>query len=1161
MTISRIAFRSLRASALGLASIAAVHASSWTAIGPTTQAMGYNFLTQNENVSGRVSAVAYAPDVDGAGTAALFVGAAGGGVWRSTNFTASAPTWTPLTDNIALDPYTECGAIDVGCISVDTGRHPNIIYVGTGEANFSGDSRYGAGILKSSDGGNTWAILGVSVFGKRAVSRIIVDPTDSTGKTLYASMVYSSRSLSGNYGVYKSTDGGTTWTQTNGAMGTYAVVTDLEYTLSPAGALTLYAAVGQPGGTAANGLYKSTDGAASWTRLAGGAPSGTVVSRISLAASHIPSASPAVYAIAAAPDGSAYRFYRSTDGGSNWAGSYTGNFPGSQGWYDLAIGLADDGTVYLGGVSHPFNYAAGVLESTDGGATWSAVDVGTNGDSPHTDFHAMASVGGIMYVGNDGGVWRFTPASAHAQPYNAPRLSKIGGYPSSTAAGLLNGDGFPDVAVASYYDNSVYVSMGVGDGTFGTPAKYTVGANPNQVVLGDFNNDQILDVATANVGATSVSVLAGVASGGFGAAATYTVAGSPGGLYAADINGDHNLDIITTNLNGTISVLPGDGLGNFGTAITTNVAGGQTYGIVAGDFNGDGLMDVVTCDYSNGRINVMTGDGTGHFILTSTYQTASGPVFLAMDDLTGDGRLDVVSANYNSSSVSVFINTSTTGGAISFASAVNIPVGGPANGVAIGNLNGDAFKDIVTANDDSTVSVLIGSSPGVFSPAVSYAAGPGPTSVAIADLNNDTKPDILMSAFQGCVAANLNGAAVVKGNGAWDDLNTDGLATIQMQGMAIHPTDPNIYVEGSQDNGTSRRDSSTGSVWTTVYGGDGGMARFDPQNGNYCYKVGPKGSLGSGFFSLSSDGGFTWSGKTSTINNDLTFPGQDDDDRQLAYQLDTLDAGTFPFYPVFNVDSLNGQRVLIGSSYVYETRNRGTTWTAISTQLASGYGVTALAYAPGNDNVIYAGFANGQVYTTTTDGAAWSSAGVGQPWGTRQISSITVDPSDPNTVFLSVPSLTSGRVWKSTNAGGAWTDISAMLPTVPVNSLAFDPRTRFLYAGADLGVWATPDSGAHWYQYGSGLPTAQVLDLTLNTRTNILGAATHGRSAFTIGIMPGDVNGDRVVNTADAVLALQIAAGLRVASADEWLRGNLVSGTAGITLEDATAIARKANGL
>lgn len=1139
---------------------APVRGANWTAIGPTTQALAYDFLSQHENVSGRVSALAYAPDVDGAGTPALFVGAAGGGVWRSTDFTSASPTWTPLTDILALDPYTECGAIDVGCIAVDTARHPNIIYVGTGEANFSGDSRYGAGILKSSNGGNTWALVGAGVFGKRSVSRIIIDPTDTTGKTLYASMVYSSRSLSANYGVYKSIDGGTVWTQQNGTMGSGAVVTDLEYTVATSGGLTLYAAVGQPGGTAANGLYRSTDKAVSWTKLSGGAPSGSAVSRIALAASHTASANPDVYAVAAAPDGSAYGFYHSSDGGTTWAPSYTGNFPSSQGWYDLAIGLANDGTLYLGGVSHPFNYAAGVLESTDRGATWSAVDVGTNGDSPHTDFHAMAAVGDTMYVGNDGGVWRFTPAPAHPQPYTAPRLSKIGGYPSSMAAGLLDADSYPDTAVASYYDNAVYVSLGNGDGTFGAPVKYTVGTNPNQVVLGDFNSDQILDIATANVGTTSVSILLGTGGGSFSAAVSYSVGGNPGGLYAADINGDHNLDIVTTNQNGTISVLPGDGLGHFGAAINTAVPGGSTYGIVAADFNGDGFMDVATSDYANSRINVLTGDGTGHFAPIATYTTASGPVFLAVDKLTGSGKPDLVTANYNSSSVSVFINNSVTGGAIAFAPAISIPVDGPANCVAIGNLDGGAFKDIVTANDDNTVSVLMGSSPGVFSPAVSYPAGPGPTSVVIADFNADTKADIGMSAFQGCVAVDLSSAAVVKGRGVWDDLNTSGLGTIQMQGMAIHPTDPNIYVEGSQDNGTARRDSSTGTIWNTVYGGDGGMARFDPQNGNFCYKVGPKGSLGSGFFSLSTDSGLNWLGKTSTINNDLTFPG-DEGDRQLAYQPDTLDAGTFPFYPVFAVDPLNGQRVIIGSSYVYETRNRGTSWSFISSQLAGGYGVTAITYAPSNDNVIYAGYGNGQVFTTTTDGAAWSDASGGSPWGGRQISSIAVDPADPTIAYVSIPSLSTGRVWKTVNAGLSWADISATLPAIPVNSLAIDPRTKILYAGADLGVWATPDSGLHWYRYGASLPSAQVLDLTLNTSTNILGAATHGRSAFTIGIMPGDVNGDGAVNTADAVLALQIAAGLRIASPDEWMRGNIASGTAGITLEDAAAIARKANGL
>jgi hypothetical protein len=254
--------------------------------------------------------------------------------------------------------------------------------------------------------------------------------------------------------------------------------------------------------------------------------------------------------------------------------------------------------------------------------------------------------------------------------------------------------------------------------------------------------------------------------------------------------------------------------------------------------------------------------------------------------------------------------------------------------------------------------------------------------------------------------------------------------------------------------------------------------------------------------------------------------------------------------------------VALGSTSIYETQNRAATWASVFGPIANAPAVTALAYAPSNDLIVYAGYSNGKVYRSNSTRTAWVDASGGTPWGSPyRVSGLIVDPLNPDIAYIAVPTFRTGRVWKTNNGGTSWTDISGLLPVVPANSLALDPRNGTLFAGLDIGVWATQDSGVHWYRFGAGLPNAQVLDLTLNTTTNIVGAATHGRSAFVIGIMPGDLNGDGVVNTADAVTALQIAGGLRVGTADEYIRGNLLTSTPGITVEDAAAIARKARGL
>jgi hypothetical protein len=385
------------------------------------------------------------------------------------------------------------------------------------------------------------------------------------------------------------------------------------------------------------------------------------------------------------------------------------------------------------------------------------------------------------------------------------------------------------------------------------------------------------------------------------------------------------------------------------------------------------------------------------------------------------------------------------------------------------------------------------------------------------------------------------------GPGTWDNLNTPGLGTIQANGVALHPTDAAGALEGSQDNGTARRDASTGDVWETVFGGDGGLVRFDPSDGAIAYKVGPQDSLGADFFQRSDDGGRTWRSVVQTI-------GQD---------------GAFPFYPVFTLDPAHPNRLLTGSTRVYETKNGAETWAAISPALSGGATpVSALAYAPGDDNVLYAAFSdpwNGsQVFRTSNDGAPWEDASGGSPWGSpRRITGLAVAADDPDAVYLSVSGFGGGKVWASTDGGASWSDIHGDLPDLPVNSLALDGATTppTLYAGTDVGVWFSADAGDHWARFGAGLPDVQVLDVQLNPRLRVLGAATYGRGIWLASLAPdaasGDVNDDGRVDLADAAAALRIAGGIQPGDAGQVARGD-VSADFHLTVADGLAIARMA---
>jgi photosystem II stability/assembly factor-like uncharacterized protein len=362
---------------------------TWTPLGPAPVNSGGNHST------GRISAVA--ADPNNANT--LYVATAGGGVWKTTS---GGVHWTPLTDTQ--------DSLYMGAIALAP-SDPLTIYAGTGEANY-GPSKIalrrenvfaGRGVLKSTNGGATWSLLGSDVFYRRTISRIVVDPTDAD--TVYAAVGFQAYDgLPGNTGVWKSTDGGQTWNLMVNGIGQFTdndAVSDL--VMDPSNPEHLYAAVGNPNGSPANGVYQTFDGGASWL-LAGNFPTGAIdplIGRITLA---ISASSPTTLFAAIAQAGSNAVFkdmYKTTDGGSAWARlSGVPSYMGPYGDYNtsLAIDPSNPNVVYAGGQTT-------FLRSATGGSSWSAIDTGF--DAPHADHHGIGfDARGRLLDTNDGGIWR-----------------------------------------------------------------------------------------------------------------------------------------------------------------------------------------------------------------------------------------------------------------------------------------------------------------------------------------------------------------------------------------------------------------------------------------------------------------------------------------------------------------------------------------------------------------------------------------------------------------------------------------------------------------------------------------------------------------------------------------------------------------------------------
>jgi hypothetical protein len=388
---------------------------NWTLIGPQpiNSTAFLNRFTGGPTIAGRVAALA----VDPTNRDIVYLGAAAGGVWKSSD---AGTNWAPITDSQA-SLATGSIAIDPTAASCSPGPC-QIIYVGTGEANNSGDSYYGAGVLKSTDAGAHWTQLGAATFvGPQSSSRLAggahigalaVDPKNN--QVILAGVQFvTSNSLSG---IYRSVDGGTNWAlvaTASGAPGT-AVVFD------PVNAGVVYAALGYSFGTAANGVYRSADHGATWTKLNGTGANLFPTSGVGRIDVDLARTTPTTLyaAVANSAETSFLGMFKTTDSGANWTkltntpDACTASF-GSQCFYDMIIRVDpnDANTVFYGGSTGDSDNSRVLFRSSDGGATWTSVANGASGTTKlHVDLHALAfavpPAADRLYVGSDGGAYR-----------------------------------------------------------------------------------------------------------------------------------------------------------------------------------------------------------------------------------------------------------------------------------------------------------------------------------------------------------------------------------------------------------------------------------------------------------------------------------------------------------------------------------------------------------------------------------------------------------------------------------------------------------------------------------------------------------------------------------------------------------------------------------
>ncbi len=364
-------------------------AGSWTSLGPSSSNGGYEGI-------GRINCVAFRPGDNNT----YYAGAPSGGLWKTTD---NGSTWTVLTDDNAV-----LGVSDA-VVAAGTTPASDTIYIATGDRDGGSMWTLGSGnwndnnsigVLKSTDGGTTWNTTGLtySASERKSIWRLLMDPTNHN--ILYAAT---------STGLYKTTDGGVNWTQISGYL-----LKDMEF--KPGNTSIMY------GGNTVGYIYRSTDGGQNWTTIVNEYSNNG--RRVNLAVTEDDAT--VVYAIMSYYNGGLFGIYKSTDSGASYTKVYDGTAAnqnllgwktdgsdsGGQGSYDLSIAVSptNANTVYVGGVnSH---------KSTDGGATWKAVNCWTGSSTynkisapvVHADKHMLKfrSSDNTLFETNDGGIYYTT---------------------------------------------------------------------------------------------------------------------------------------------------------------------------------------------------------------------------------------------------------------------------------------------------------------------------------------------------------------------------------------------------------------------------------------------------------------------------------------------------------------------------------------------------------------------------------------------------------------------------------------------------------------------------------------------------------------------------------------------------------------------------------
>ncbi len=381
--------------------------------------------------------------------------------------------------------------------------------------------------------------------------------------------------------------------------------------------------------------------------------------------------------------------------------------------------------------------------------------------------------------------------------------------PLRIAAGDVNGDGRPDLVVASAGNGSsggtVSVFLGNAAGNFVAQGTYLVTDHPASVALVDLTRDGRLDIVVTDSAAGTVSVLVNQGNGTFGAATHYRATTGQAGFAigtdgaatlasldgatsfaAGDFNGDGNMDLVVVNPGDhSLTLLAGDGKGGF-LSPQTLLAGARPAIVQAGHFFADGFLDLAVLDEDNHTITILRGDGHGNFSSAGQFDAGNSPNGLTLADFNRDGLTDLVVGNSNADVLALLgqgegtfnpFNRIGRGIAIAVGNVtgngqndwivtdqtrdqITLQTGGQPAGftqnssdgliapgkAVLADINGDGIADLIVCNSGgNSVLVYLGLGGGAFAAPQTFYTGTDPVDVEVADVNGDGRPDLVVT--------------------------------------------------------------------------------------------------------------------------------------------------------------------------------------------------------------------------------------------------------------------------------------------------------------------------------------------------------------------------------------------------------------------------------